>query len=153
MTLDPGLKLVDKVRPIESFITQVFEYDVRTLGSTTGEFIAQCVLALSQYNIYYRNQYNEKKMLLSRQQRLIDSTLFHLITPEIIKEFKTKKDARMRLLLTDATLNGIQLEIEVLQDELYLMDGMDKTISELTASFKRELTRRENELYQQRKSS
>ncbi len=151
--MEEGLKLVQRVQPNESFVSDVFAYDVRTLGQTTGEYIAQCILALSQYKIYFKNKCNEKKMFLSQKQRLIDSTLFHLVTPEIIKEHKTKKDARMRLLLTDPTLNAIQLEIEVLQDELYLVDGMDKTISELTASFKRELTRRENELYQQRKSS
>jgi hypothetical protein len=151
--MEPGLLLVNKAQPIESFVSQVFEYDVRTLGQTTGEYIAQCIIALSQYNIYFKNKCNEKQVLLSQKERLIESTLFHLITPAIIKEFKTKKDARMSLLLTDPTLNAIQLEIEVLQDELYLLDGMDKTISELTASFKRELTRRENELYQQRKSS
>jgi len=151
--MEEGLKLVQKIQLNESFVSQVFAYDVRTLGQTTGEFIAQSIIALSQYNIYFKNKSNEKKMHLSQKQRLIDSTLFHLITPEIVKEYKTKKDARMRLLLTDPTLNAIQLDIEVLQDELYLLDGMDKTISELIASFKRELTRRENELYQQRKSS
>lgn len=151
--MESGLLLVDNAKPNESFVAEVFKYDVRTLGQTTGEYIAQCVLALSQYNIYFKNTCNKKKVLLSQKQRLLESTLFHLITPSIIKEYKTKKDARMSLLLTDPTLNAIQLEIEVLQDELYLVDGMDKTISELTASFKRELTRRENELYQQRKSS
>jgi hypothetical protein len=151
--MEEGLRLVQKVQPNESFVSEVFTYDVRTLGQTTGEYIAQSIIALSQYNIYFKNKCNEKRMFLSQKQRLIEATLFHLITPEIIKEFKTKKDARMRLLLTDPTLNAIQLNIEVLQDELYLLEGMDKTISELIASFKRELTRRENELYQQRKSS
>jgi len=37
--------------------------------------------------------------------------------------------------------------MEALQDELLLLEGIDKTISELIATFKRELTRRENELY------
>jgi len=151
--MEPGLMLVQTVRPNESFVSEVFAYDVRTLGQATGEFITQSIIALSQYNIYFKNKCNEKRMFLGQKQRLIESTLFHLITPSTIKEHKTKKDARMSLLLTDPTLNAIQLEIEVLQDELYLLDGMDKTVSELIASFKRELTRRENELYQQRKSN
>jgi hypothetical protein len=46
----------------------------------------------------------------------------------------------------------IQLELDTLQDELFLLQGMDKTISELIASFRRELTRRENELYQEKHS-
>ena len=49
-------------------------------------------------------------------------------------------------------LNKIQIDIELLQDELFLLDGVDKTIQELIAAFKRELTRRENELYQRRKA-
>ena len=45
------------------------------------------------------NKYNEKQMLLSQKQRLIESTLFHLITPATIKKinqfFSTiKKDVR-----------------------------------------------------------
>ena len=150
--MDDGLDLVKKVQPNKSFVAEVFAFDVRTLGQTTGDYISQCVLALSQYLIFFKNRCNEQKVYLSQKQRLIESTLFHLITPEIVKKYKTKKDARMSMLLTDPTLNAIQLEVEVLQDKLYLVDGMDKTISELIASFKRELTRRENELYQQRKS-
>jgi len=37
--------------------------------------------------------------------------------------------------------------MEPLKDEIVLVEGMDKVIGELISSFKRELTRRENELY------
>ena len=67
-----------------------------------------------------------------------------------LKEHKTKKDAKAALVLSNQVLNKLQEEIDALEDELVLLDGMDKTIMELIAAFKRELTRRENELYQRK---
>ncbi len=150
--MEEGLKLIQKARPDETFVKEVLKYDVRTLEQTDSVYISKCVIALSQYIIYFKSKCNENKVLHSQKQRLLEATLFHLITPEIIKKYKTKKEARLGLVLTDPTLNKIQLELDVAQDEIYLVEGMDKTISELIASFKRELTRRDNELYQRRKS-
>ena len=150
--MDYGLTLYEYCRPDESFINQIFSYDARTLEQTDDLFISKCVLGLSQYLVYFKSEYNKKLQQKGEKQRLLEAVLFQTITPELIKQYKTKKDIRSDLIYTNPVLNKIQLEIEVLQDELFLLDGMDKTIQELIAAFKRELTRRENELYQRRKA-
>lgn len=146
------LQLYETCRPDESFIKQIFAYDARTLEQTDDLFISKCVLGLSQYLVYFKSEYNKRLQQKGEKQRLLDAVLFQTITPELVKQYKTKKDIRSDLVYTNPVLNKIQIDIEVLQDELFLLDGMDKTIQELIAAFKRELTRRENELYQRRKA-
>ena len=146
------LQLYETCRPDESFIKQIFAYDARTLEQTDDLFISKCVLGLSQYLVYFKSEYNKKLQQKSEKQRILEAALFQIVTPELIKQYKTKKDIRSDLVYTNPVLNKLQIDIEVLQDELFLLDGMDKTIQELIAAFKRELTRRENELYQRRKA-
>lgn len=146
------LQLYETCRPDESFVKQIFAYDARTLEQTDDLFISKCILGLSQYLVYFKSGYNKKLQQKSEKQRILEAALFQIITPELIKQYKTKKDIRSDLVYTNPVLNKLQIDIEVLQDELFLLDGMDKTIQELIAAFKRELTRRENELYQRRKA-
>jgi len=146
------LQLYETCRPDESFVKQIFAYDARTLEQTDGLFISKCILGLSQYLVYFKSEYNKKLQQKSEKQRILEAALFQIVTPELIKQYKTKKDIRSDLVYTNPVLNKLQIDIEVLQDELFLLDGMDKTIQELIAAFKRELTRRENELYQRRKA-
>lgn len=146
------LQLYETCRPDESFVKQIFAYDARTLEQTDDLFISKCILGLSQYLVYFKSEYNKKLQQKSEKQRILEAVLFQIITPELIKQYKTKKDIRSDLVYTNPVLNKLQIDIEVLQDELFLLDGMDKTIQELIAAFKRELTRRENELYQRRKA-
>jgi hypothetical protein len=146
------LQLYETCRPDESFVKQIFAYDARTLEQTDDLFISKCILGLSQYLVYFKSEYNKKLQQKSEKQRILEAALFQIVTPELIKQYKTKKDIRSDLVYTNPVLNKLQIDIEVLQDELFLLDGMDKTIQELIAAFKRELTRRENELYQRRKA-
>ena len=148
--MEQDLLLPTASKPETSFISNVFNYDVNKLEQTDSRYISKCIIALSQYLIYFKSKYNEKKVKLYQRQRLLEASLFHIITPDVISKYKTKKDARLKMIYSNASLNAIQMEIEVIQDELYLLDGIDKTISELIAAFKRELTRRDNELYQRR---
>ena len=148
--MENDLLLYQKCKPASSIIEQVFSYDVRTLEQADDLFISKGVIALSQYLVYFKSQYNMTKSAVTNKERVMEGVLFSLITPAIIKEFKTKKDARASLVYTNQVLNTLQDEIDALQDELVLLDGVDKTIMELIAAFKRELTRRENELYQRK---
>ena len=145
--MEKDLLLYQKCRPEGSLIEQVFSYDVRTLEQTDDLFISRSVIALSQYLVYFKSQYNITKSSITNKERVMEGVLFGLITAEVLKEHKTKKDAKAALVLSNQVLNKLQEEIDALEDELVLLDGMDKTIMELIAAFKRELTRRENELY------
>lgn len=148
--MEKDLLLYQKCRPEGSLIEQVFSYDVRTLEQTDDLFISRSVIALSQYLVYFKSQYNTVKAEVTTKERVMEGVLFGLITAEVLKEHKTKKDARAALVFSNQVLNKLQEEIDALEDELVLIDGMDKTIMELIAAFKRELTRRENELYQRK---
>jgi len=148
--MENDLLLYQKCRPESSLIEQVFSYDVRTLEQTDDLFVSRSVIALSQYLVYFKSQYNITKSAITNKERVMEGVLFGLITSDILKEHKTKKDARAALVLSNQVLNKLQEEIDALDDELVLLEGMDKTIMELIAAFKRELTRRENELYQRK---
>lgn len=150
--MEPGLELYKQCKPNDNFVSEVFAYDVRTLEQTNDIFISKAVIALSQYLVYFKSKYNEKLQQKGEKQRLLEAVLFQIITPELVKQHKTKKDVRSDLIYSDPVLNKIHIETEILQDEIFLLDGIDKTIQELIAAFKRELTRRENELYQRRKA-
>ena len=150
--MDQDLFLFQKSHPDQSFIDHIFTYDVRNLESTDDVEISKFVIALSQYLIYFKSKTNESKQHLTQKKRLLEASISQIIDKDIIKKHGTKTDARNYLIYNTRALNEIQNDIDRLSDEDYILDGIDKTISELIAAFKRELTRRENELYQRRNS-
>jgi hypothetical protein len=150
--MEEDTKMLGAMCPDKNFINSILNFDVRSLEKLSSAEVSQYVVALSQYLIYFKYQFNSTKMLLNREERLLEISLTQLMTDEISKKYKTKKDARVYLIYNIPTLNKIQLIIDTLHDEVFLLSGIDKTISELIAAFKRELTRRENELYQTRNS-
>jgi hypothetical protein len=148
--MENDLLMYQKCRPESSLMEQVFSYDVRTLEQADDLFVSKSVIALSQYLIYFKSQFNITRATVTNKERVMEGVLFGLITAELLKEHKTKKDARTFLIFSNQVLNKLQEEIDTLEDELLLLEGVDKTIMELIAAFKRELTRRENELYQRK---
>lgn len=145
------LKVVQSVKFDKEFINEVLAYDINTLEQTDSRQLSRYIIALSQYLIYFKSKFNEIKVDIRRKQRLIDNTVNQLLTKELLKEYKTKRDATVYLVENTEVLYKTQLEIDELKDTDILLDGVDRTISELIASFKRELTRRENELWQTRR--
>ncbi len=145
--MDKDTLLYKGMAPDKEFIEEIFHYDVKKLDSTDGILISKYCIALAQYLIFLRHQTNQTKILVMQKKRLIDGTLDLLLTKDLIKEHGTKTNALTRLKSSSKELISLQTAMEPLQDELLLLEGIDKTISELIAAFKRELTRRENELY------
>ncbi len=139
-----------KIDPDVDFINDIFQFDVRNLESTDGVKVSQFCVALGQYLIFLRYQRNTTKIEIVRKKRTIDGVIANLLTPELVKVYKNKTNAVAHLMATVEQLINIQNEIEPLSDELLLLEGVDKSIHELIAAFKRELTRRDNELYQTR---
>jgi hypothetical protein len=137
----------DKTKPDGDFIDEIFTYDVRKLESTDDIVISKYAIALAQYLVFYKAEVNRLKVEILRKQRFIDGTVNQLLTNEIQKRYKAKKDAYHFIVNSNEDLFKIQQEIFTLEDELMLIEGIDRTISELIATFKRELTRRDNELY------
>ena len=136
--------------PDVDLINSIFSYDVNKLEYTDSIKLSQFTIALSQYLIYFKSQSNQNKIDIRKKQRLFDGAVTQLLTKEMIKEYKTKTAASSYLVQTNEFLSRLDEEIENLKDQEILLDGIDKHISELIASFKRELTRRENEQWQTR---
>jgi hypothetical protein len=69
-----------------------------------------------------------------------------MLTEQLKKKHKTKTDAVDYIKWTSTEVATVEAEIKTLKEELQLIEGIDKTVYELIATFKRELTRREKEL-------
>ncbi len=145
--MDQDVLYFEGVKPNDDLIKEIFSYDVRTLETTSAVVLSKYAIALAQYLIYFKSQTNKTRVELGRKRRILDSGVNQLITKEILKLYKTKSDAAGYIVSNTKELDGLNEVIESLKDELTLIDGIDKTVSELIATFKRELTRRENELY------
>jgi len=129
-------------------ITKIWQLDPKTLEHIDGAELSSYALALSQYLIYFTYQRNLTKAEQHRLSRHIDRTISLLMTEEDIKKFKTKAAATDYIVSTNMELMAAQTKLDAIQIELIQIEGMDKVFSELIATMKRELTRRENELYQ-----
>ena len=147
---EPDMGIFTVCHPELGYIGKIFKYDFHQLEQTPAVEISRYVIALSQYMIYFKSKSNETNMLIMRKQKLLEDSISQIITSEDIKKYKTKKDARAHLILNNQVLNMLQLEIDELREESFMVDGIDKATSDYISVFKRELTRRENELYQTR---
>jgi len=145
--MDMDVLYFKDLKPDKGFIEKVFHFDVRRLEAVDGIEISKYCIALSQYLIFLKYQMNKTKSELLNKKRLVEGTLDILLTKELIKEYGTKTNAVSHIMSTSKKLIALSEAMEPLKDELVLVEGMDKVIGELIASFKRELTRRENELY------
>ncbi len=148
-------QLFEDMKPDKDFIETILQFDIRKLEHTDGVEISQFCIALGQYLIYLRYQLNKTKVEVAKKKRVLDGVISQRLTPALIKRLGTKTNAVDDIMKNSKSISNLQEEMEPMKDELMLLDGLDKTISELIAAFKRELTRRENELYtirQERKS-
>jgi hypothetical protein len=131
----------------ESLINEIFQMNPLTIPDLDGRIISQYMVALAQYLVYFKAQVNELKAEIYRISTLIDNGVSMCMSDEKIKKFKSKKDATIYLINTTTHLTKLDDELKLKKKELMSVEGMDKPISELIATLKRELTRRENELY------
>ena len=149
--MDKEVLYFQNMKPSDELIEEIFNYDVRTLETTNDITLSKYAIALAQYLVYFKSQTNRTKVDSGRKKRVLDSGVNQLITKEVLREYKTKADASGYIISNTKELNTLNDEISNLKDELILIDGIDRTVSELIATFKRELTRRENELYTARR--
>jgi len=146
--MDPGVFAFQKVKPKLDFIEEILTCDVRKLEQIDSSIISQYSLAMSQYSIYFKSQINQTKSELFHKQRILDTTVTQLLTKDILKKYKTKKDASVYIISSTENLSLVEDTMYNLKEQLMLLDGIDKTISEYIACFKRELTRRADEHWQ-----
>lgn len=144
--MNQDLYLFRKVKA-SSLVEEAMEFDPNTLGSLETLTVSKYSIALAQYLVYFKSEVNQTKAILAKKRKLFDTSLSLSLDPATLKKFKTKTAATEFLVSTVPNLSALDGEMDVLKQELVHLDGMDKSISEYIATFKRELTRREQELF------
>ena len=147
--MDPDMMVFTKIQINHDLLNEVWRFDPRRLDEIKGVTLSSYTIVLAQYLIYFTYQKNIVKADVHRLNKMIDRTVSLILSKDrnLLKEYKTKSSAIDFLISTDSYLMETQSKLDVLNRELTHIEGMDKTISELIATIKRELTRRENELY------
>ena len=149
--MDKGVLSFTKVKPQDDLINEIWSFNVNNLHSLADPVLSQYVIALGQWLIYYKAQVNETKAKINQLQSDIEFLVATWMTKEILKEHKTQTAAREYLIRNNTESVVMFDSLQKLKLELIKVDGIDKAVSELIAAFKREMTRRENELYTIRK--
>ena len=141
-----------KIEINHDLLNEVWKLNPATLEHIDGVKLSAYAMCLAQYLIYFTYQRNLSKAEVSKLSKYIDRTVSILMASDGFdsKKLKTKAAAADYIVSTNTDLIDAQTKLEALQKELIQIDGMDKAVSELIATIKRELTRRENELYQVR---
>ena len=147
--MDPDMMVFTKIQINYDLLNEVWKFDPRRLDEIKGVTLSSYTIVLAQYLIYFTYQKNIVKADVHRLNKMIDRTVSLILSKDknLLKEHKTKSSAIDFLISTNSYLMETQSKLDVLNRELTHIEGMDKTISELIATIKRELTRRENELY------
>jgi hypothetical protein len=119
------------------------------MDQISGIKLSTYATALAQYLIYFTFQRNKDKAESVKLTRYIDRTVSLILSgdKELLKKYKTKTAATDYIISTNEKLMEAQTKLEATQLGLMQIEGIDKSIGELIATIKRELTRRENELY------
>ena len=150
--MDTDMMSFTKVQINNDLLDEIWAFDARKLDNVKGALLSTYNIALAQYLIYFTYQRNIAKAEVYRLNKLIDRTVSLILTADkdLLKKHKTKVSVVDYRVSTDVNLMEIQSKLDVLTSELSHVDGIDKSISELIATIKRELTRRENELFEVR---
>lgn len=147
--MDKDVLSYESIKINQDLIDEIWQFDPRTLDQMGGIALSMYAVALAQYLIYFTFQRNKDKAEVYKLTKYIDRTVSLILSDDValIKKYKTKTAAADYLISTNESLMEAQTKLEAIQLDLMKIDGIDKVISELIATIKRELTRRENELY------
>jgi len=149
--MDLGVLSFNKVQPSDDLINEIWTFNVKNLHSLADPTLSQYVIALSQWLIYYKYQINDTKAMISQLKSDLEFLVSTWMTKEILKEYKTQTAAREYLIRSNPESATMNDKLQKLKYDLIKVDGIDKAVTELISAFKRELTRRDNELYTIRK--
>lgn len=149
--MDKELLSFNQVIPNSGLIEEIWNFNVENLHAMDDIKISQYVIALAQWLVYYRSQINEIKARMNQLQSDLDFFVSACMNEKTLKEHKTQTAARDYIIRANAESSLMNDNLQKLKFDLIKVDGIDKAVSELIAAFKREMTRRENELYTIRK--
>jgi len=145
--MNNGLYSFRKIEINQGFLDTIWKFNPMTLGSLDDLTISQYSIALAQYLIFFRSELNQSKAIIVKKKKLLDTSISIATTEKLLKKYKTKIATTEYLTTTLPELSKLSEEISQLQFEITHLDGVDKSISEYIATFKRELGRREKEIF------
>lgn len=147
--MEAGALSFTKIQVNHDLLSEIWGFDPRKLDTVAGAKLSTYAVALSQYLIYFTYQKNIARAEIHKLTKYIDRTVSLILSSddETRKKHKTKAAAKDFIISTNTSLMEAQSKLDELLIELIYIDGIDKNIGELIATIKRELTRRENELY------
>ena len=147
--MDEDVLSYENIRVEKELANEIWSFDPRNLEHIDGVKLSMYAVALAQYLIYFTSQQNKTKAEEFKLTKFIDRTTTLILAdrPELVKSCKTKVAAEEYLISTNEDLMLAQSKLDNVKLELMRINGIDKSISELIGTIKRELTRRENELY------
>jgi len=149
--MDKDLLSYEKIKPNQDLIDEIWNFDVKNLEAVSDTKISKYTIALGQWLIYYKSQTNIARADLNKKQSDLEFVIASVLTPEDVKRHGTKTASVAYLMQNDSTISRMQDDINRIKSDLTRTEGIDKAVSELIAAFKRELSRRESELYTLRK--
>lgn len=132
-----------KVPKNEALMEEIFNYDPRTLESTSGKDISKYTIGLAQFLIFFTSQINKSKVLLMQKRKFMETAVKQ---STIVKGGLTKADYKRKVIEASEELQKVELDIEALEQEIVMTENLERYHIELINTFKRELTRREHEL-------
>ena len=145
--MDSGVMSFNKIEINHGFLEKIWKFNPITLGSLDDLTVSQYSICLAQYLIFFRSELNQTKATIAKKKKLLDSSIAIAMDAEVIKRYKTKTAAIDFIKNSNSELSALEGEIDDLQNEVIRIDGIDKSVSEYIATFKRELTRREKEIF------
>lgn len=143
--MDTLSSFLKKINIDKDYIEDILNIDVSKLDSFDDRDISKYCVALAQFLVYFKFTYNGYRADLKNKERILENIITMSMTTDIIKKYKTKKDAVSFLISTNAELSALNEEIDQLNTSIILLDGIDSRILEMVNTFKKELSRRENE--------
>lgn len=146
---DKDFMIFSKIKVELPYIESIWKIDPRQIEHIEGGVLSSYAMALSQYLIYFTYQRNLIKAEQHRLNNYIDRRVSVVIL-EDAKKYKSKTSAVDFIVSQSEDLMEKQAKLDEIHVELIHTEGIDKAISELIATIKRELSRRDNELYQTR---
>ena len=135
--------MVYKMPRNESLMEEIFNYDPRTLDSTSSEDISKYTIGISQFLIYFASEVNKSKVLLMQKKRFMEMSVEQ---SDIVKGRLTKAEYKRKVIDSNEEFKQIEIDIEALEQEVTMTENLERYYIELINSFKKELSRREYEL-------
>ena len=140
-----ALSLYSGTPPSE--VEEVFNFKpVLDMETTSSEILSRYTIILAQYLITLQVRFNTARVLAGQRKKVLDRKVAERIRSDDTAG-KTLKEREANAVISDPTLQHLELEYDEASAERDLLDGLDKPITELINALKSEIKRRSEEKY------